>query len=282
MPPGESWLSFIPGFHALGAWIESHGNSWLFGNPVHVQHIFSIILVAVVMALLSLTASRQLSAAGSDILPETRLSARTIVELLFEGLLTIMQFAMPFEAAMKHFRFIGTFFFFILFSNLLGLIPGFVPPTESFNTTFALSSVVFVYYNAYALYKLGFAHLSHMANPVGEWWGWFLAPIFFPIELVSHCIRPVSLAVRLMCNISGDHIVMGVFLGIFPFVLPMPFLGLGTFVALVQTFVFTLLSSVYIGEVEAMIAAHAHDHGHAHDHAHADAHEPSASHGLAR
>ncbi len=67
MPPGESWLSFVPGFHALGEWIESHGNSWLFGNPVHVQHIFSIILVAVVMALLSLTASRQLSAAGSDI-----------------------------------------------------------------------------------------------------------------------------------------------------------------------------------------------------------------------
>jgi F-type H+-transporting ATPase subunit a len=106
-----------------------------------------------------------------------------------------------------------------------------------------------------------------MANPVGEPWGWFLAPIFLPVELISHCVRPVSLSVRLLCNIAGDHLVLGVFIGLaamifggLPILLPIPFLALGLFVALVQTFVFTLLSCVYIGEVEHNIEHHAHAH----------------------
>lgn len=272
MPEGQSWLSFVPGFHAMEHAIEGFGTSWMNGYPVHVHHIASILLVSIVLLLLSLAGRRQVAAAGGDILPDAKLSARTIVELLLDGLLTVMQFAMPYEAAMRHFRVVGTIAAFILFSNLLGLVPGFVPPTENFNTTFALGVLVFVYYNAYAFYKLGLGHLAHMANPVGESWGWFLAPLMLPIELISHCIRPVSLAVRLLCNIAGDHLVLGVFLGIFPLVLPLPFMALGLFVAIVQTFVFTLLTCVYIGEVEAMVAHH--------HHAHAHAHEPGAAHGI--
>jgi len=265
MPHGESWLSlFVPGVHALEHFVEGFGPSWGFGYAVHVQHLASMILVSLVMFALTAAARGQLAAAGGDILPEKRLSARTIVELLLSGLLSVMQFAMPYEAALRHFRVVGSLAGFILFSNLLGLIPGFVPPTESFNTTFACATVVFLYYNGYAFYRLGLGHLAHMANPVGEPWGWFLAPLFLPLELISHCIRPVSLAVRLMCNISGDHLVMGVFLGMVPFIVPIPFLALGLFVAFVQTFVFTLLSCVYIGEVEANVAHHHHAHEHAH------------------
>jgi len=271
MPEGQSWLSFLPGAHALEHWIESFGHSWLFGHPVHVQHILSILLVALMMLLLSLTARRQLETNQNEILPDQKLSARTLMELLLEGLLGVMQFAMPFEAAMRHLRVAGAIGFFILFSNLLGLVPGFVPPTENFNTTFALGTLVFVYYNGYAFYKLGLGHLAHMANPVGEPWGWFLAPLMFPIELISHLIRPVSLSIRLLCNIAGDHLVLAVFLGIFPLILPLPFMALGLFVAIVQAFVFTLLTCVYIGEVEAMVAHH-------HEHAHA--HEPGGSHGT--
>ena len=102
-----------------------------------------------------------------------------------------------------------------------------------------------------------------------------MAPLFFPIELISHCIRPGSLSIRLLCNIAGDHLVMAVFVGIMPWVVPVPFLGLGLFVALVQTFVFCLLSCVYIGEVEAMVAAHQHHESHA------PAHEPAVSHTAA-
>jgi F-type H+-transporting ATPase subunit a len=278
MPEHSSWLNLIPGikqlFEGIEHGIQAVGPTWFEGRLVTAQHIGSILLVATVMLLLSWTARRQLERSGSDILPETRLSARTLVEMLLEGILALMQFAMPYEAALRHFRVIGTLGFFILFSNLLGMIPGFVPPTENWNTTLACATVVFVYYNFYAFLKLGMGHIAHMANPVGEPWGWFLAPLFLPIELISHCIRPMSLSVRLLCNIAGDHLVLGVFVGIFPLILPLPFLALGLFVALVQTFVFCLLSCVYIGEVEAIVAHHQHheDHGHAA--------EPAASHAI--
>lgn len=271
MPEHTSWLNFVPGYEALEHAVSALGASWLFGNPVVVQHIAAMLLVSLFILLLSLVAHGQLVRAGNDLLPESKLSARTVVELLIEGLLSLMQFAMPFEAAMRHFRLIGTLGAFILFSNLLGLIPGFLPPTENYNVTFACASIVFIYYNAYALYKLGLGHLTHMANPVGESWGWLLSPLFFPVELISHCIRPISLSVRLLCNIAGDHLVLAVFVGLFPLILPLPFMALGLFVAVVQTFIFLLLSCVYIGEVEAMVAHHHHA-----EHAHAA--EPTGSH----
>lgn len=276
MPEHSSWLNLVPGlkdaYGVLEHAIQSAGPSWLEAKEVFIQHIASMILVALLMTLLAFAARAQLNRAGNDLLPETKLTSRNLMELLLEGVLSLMQFAMPYKAALKHFWLVGTLAFFILFSNLLGLIPGFIPPTESWNTTLACASIVFVYYNTYALYKLGFGHIAHMANPVGEPWGWFLAPLFLPVELISHCIRPASLSIRLLCNIAGDHLVMAVFVGIFPLLLPLPFLALGLFVALVQTFVFSLLTCVYIGEVEAMIAAHQHHESHA------PAHETAASH----
>lgn len=275
MPEHTSWLNLIPGlkqaYEAMEHAIQSAGGTWFAGHPVFAQHIGSMLLVSIVMLILAVVARGQLARAGDDILPESKLTTRNFVEILLEGVLALMQFAMPYKAALRHFWLVGTLALFILFSNLLGLVPGFVPPTESWNTTLACATVVFVYYNAYGLYKLGFGHIAHMANPVGEPWGWFLAPLFLPIELISHCIRPASLSIRLLCNIAGDHLVLAVFVGMFPLLLPLPFMALGLFVALVQTVVFCLLTCVYIGEVEAIVEHHAHAH----------AHEPSASHAIA-
>jgi F-type H+-transporting ATPase subunit a len=278
MPHGQSWLSFVPGYHALEGAIQSLGPSWLFQGPVYAQHIAAMILTALIMLLLAIRARTQLLTAEGDILPDKRFSARTIVELMMDGVLTIMQFAMPYRAALRHFWIIGTLGFFILFSNLLGLIPGFIPPTENFNTTFACGSIVFCYYNYQAFRRLGLGHIAHLANPVGETWGWFLSPLFLPVEIISHRIRPASLSIRLLCNIAGDHLVMGVFVGIFPLILPLPFLALGLFVALIQTFIFLLLSSVYIGEVEANVEHHLAAHGNGHDHDHGQAHAAEAHH----
>lgn len=268
MPHGESWLSLLlkAPYQKLLHWAEGFGTGWFFGSHVAVQHLLSIALVSLLILIFGLRARSQLAAAKGDILPEARLSARTAMELLIDALLKLMQFAMPYEAALRHVWLIGTLGCFILFSNLIGLVPGFVPPTENLNTTFACGTFVFIYYNFYAFSKLGMGHLAHMANPVGEWWGWFLAPLFLPVEMISHCIRPCSLAIRLMCNIAGDHLVMAIFIGLFPLFLPIPFLGLGLFVALIQTFIFLLLSCVYIGEVEEAIAHHkaAHEHAQAH------------------
>jgi F-type H+-transporting ATPase subunit a len=272
MPHGQSWLSYLPGYHEFEAGIQSLGPSWLFHGPVHAQHLAAMLLTALVMLLLAVRARSQLLTAEGNILPDKRLSARTLVELLMDGILTIMQFAMPYRAALRHFWIVGTLGFFILFSNLLGLIPGFIPPTENFNTTFACGSIVFCYYNYQAFRRLGIGHLAHLANPVGEPWGWFLAPLFLPVEMISHCIRPASLSIRLLCNIAGDHLVMGVFVGIFPLIVPLPFLALGLFVALIQTFIFLLLSSVYLGEVEANVEHHLAQHAHPHAHAAEGAH----------
>ena len=266
MPHGESWLSYFPGFKSLREWLHHSGEGFIFGEPVHAQHIAAMVLVVLVLMGLAIAARRDLKKAGDDILPDARLSARTLVELLMEGVLIVMQFAMPRAAALRHFWLIGSLGFFILFSNLLGLIPGFLPPTENFNTTLACASTVFVYYNFYAFRKLGMGHIAHMANPTGEPWGWYLAPLMLLIEIISHCIRPVSLSVRLLCNIAGDHLVLSVFISIFAFLLPIPFMALGLFVAVVQTFIFLLLSSVYIGEVEAIIEHHLHQEVHSEAH----------------
>ena len=276
MPHPPLWLEYLPGYNALQSTLESFGHTWLLDNEhIHVQHVVAILLVSLVMLVFSVFARRGLDQKGEGILPDDTLTARNAMELVMETLLGVMQSAMTRESAIRHFWIVMPLSMFILFSNLLGLIPGFLPPTESFNTTFACATVVFLYYNTYGLLRLGFGHIAHMANPVGESWGWFLSPLFLPVELISHIVRPISLSVRLLCNIAGDHLVLSVFIGVgamffagAPVILPIPFMALGLFVALMQTYIFTLLSCVYIGEVEANIEHHEHAHGH-HDEAHA-------------
>ena len=112
----------------------------------------------------------------------------------------------------------------------------------------------------------GWDHLIHLANPTGESWGWFLAPLMLPIELVSHIARPFSLGVRLATNMIGDHAVLVAFLGLMPVLVPMPFLALGLLVSMIQTFVFVLLTMIYI----ALSVEEAH-HDDEHHHAAADA-----------
>ena len=166
-PHPPLWLEYVPGYGALKDFIESYGDAWLFGGHVHVQHVAAIILVSLVMLVFAIFARRGLEQGKDEILPDGSLTARNAMELLIEGLLSIMQSAMSREAAIRHFWIIMPLALFILFSNLLGLIPGFLPPTESFNTTFACGTIVFIYYNTYALFRMGGGHLAHMANPVG-------------------------------------------------------------------------------------------------------------------
>ena len=272
MPPGKSWLSYIPGYADLNTYVENTFHGVMGGHAI-IQHLAAAIFVILFLTVLALLARGQVTG-NDDILPDGRFSAKTIVEIVMNFVLTVMQFTMPYKTAIRHFPVLGTLGFFILFSNLLGLIPGFLPPTENWNTTVACALVVFFYYNGYALMKLGAGHFAHMANPLGESWSWVLAPLFLPIEVISHCIRPFSLSVRLLCNIAGDHMIMAVFISIFPLALPLPFLGLGLFVSCLQAFVFLLLSSVYIAEVEDIIAHH--EHAHEHDHHEEESHASGA------
>jgi F-type H+-transporting ATPase subunit a len=138
---------------------------------------------------------------------------------------------------------IGTFAVLILVSNLLGLIPGFMPPTGNIIVTLSLALCSFVTYNFYGIRAQGLGYIKHFMGPI-----LLMAPLFFPIEVVSHIARPMSLAIRLFGNIFGDHQVSGVFLHLVPFAVPVPFILLGIFVAFVQTLVFCLLSMIYISQ----------------------------------
>jgi F-type H+-transporting ATPase subunit a len=145
------------------------------------------------------------------------------------------------KKAEKYFPLIGTLVFFILFNNLIGLVPGFVPATDTLKTNLALSLLVFVMTHVYGVAEHGLPYFKHFAGPL-----WYLAPLMIPIEIISHIARPVSLALRLMGNIFADHKVVMSFFMLVPILVPLPFLVLGILVCTVQTLVFSLLTMVYI------------------------------------
>ncbi len=138
---------------------------------------------------------------------------------------------------------IGAFATFIFFSNMLGAFFFLQPPTANVNTTFALSILAFLYYNWQGVRAQGVGrYLSHFAGPI-----WWLAPLMFPIELIGHLARILSLGMRLFGNITGEHTATGIFMGMLPFIVPWPMMGLGLFGSFLQTFVFVMLTMVYIG-----------------------------------
>ncbi|HJQ38039.1 MAG TPA: F0F1 ATP synthase subunit A [Thermoanaerobaculia bacterium] len=147
----------------------------------------------------------------------------------------------------KHLYIIGAFAVFIFISNIFGLFFFLQPPTSNVNTTFAMSITAFLYYNWQGIKAQGLLHyLGHFGGPV-----WWLSPLMFLIEMIGNFARIVSLAMRLFGNIFGEHAAAGVFMGMLPFVLPWPMMGLGIFGAFLQTFVFILLNMVYISGATA-------------------------------
>jgi F-type H+-transporting ATPase subunit a len=137
---------------------------------------------------------------------------------------------------------IGAFTVFIFISNIFGLFFFLQPPTSNPNTTFALSISAFLYYNYEGVRRQGFGHyIKHFMGPL-PW----LAPLMFPIEIIGNLARILSLGMRLFGNIFGEHTATGIFMGLVPFIVPWPMMGLGIFGAFLQTFVFIMLTMVYI------------------------------------
>lgn len=178
----------------------------------------------------------------------------------------------------KYFPVVATFATLVLISNLMGLFPLFMAPTASVNVTFALAISSFVYYNYVGISENGFVnHLAHFTGPrLPLLMTIFITPLIFSVELISNMIRPFTLGVRLFANMFADEQLYLQISNIYPpfshfIVQVLILLPLGTFVALVQTLVFTLLSMIYISEV-----SHA-----PHDHEHAGEHSPETGEVLA-
>lgn len=141
--------------------------------------------------------------------------------------------------------FFGTLFIFILFANLIGLIPTFESPTMFAAVPLGCALATFAYYNLVGFKTQGFVHyVKHFAGPI-----WWLSWLMFPIEIISNLARPLSLTLRLFANMFAGEKVTMAFMGLIPLIIPLPFMGLHIFVGFLQAYIFTLLTMVYVGDV---------------------------------
>ncbi len=142
----------------------------------------------------------------------------------------------------KHMPLAGTILLFVLIANLLGLLPGIDTPTSSPEVPLGIALLTFIYYNAVGLAVNGpVGYLKHFMGPV-----WWMAPFMFPLEIISHLARILSLTTRLYANMFASDLLTWVFFSIFPIGLPILFLGLHFGVALIQAYVFMLLTMIYL------------------------------------
>jgi F-type H+-transporting ATPase subunit a len=146
------------------------------------------------------------------------------------------------HAGHRYMAYFGSLFLFILISNLIGVIPGFESPTMYPYVPAGCAVATFLYYNfvgvqAHGLWK----HLAHFVGPI-----WWLAPLMIPIEIVSNLARPLSLTLRLFANMYAGEQVTTVFVSLTKLIIPVLFMALHIFVALLQAYIFMLLTMIYV------------------------------------
>ena len=182
------------------------------------------------------------------IAPQGFFSLRTLVEMImsFMDELTLEQCGKFYRL---FYPLLTSIFLFILVSNLSGLIPGFPPFTESISANLVIGLSVFICYNIAGIYEHRTSYIKQFAGPFLA-----LAPLFLILETISHLARPLSLSFRLTANIFGDHLLLSIFSGLVPFLVPAFLLFFGLLVAVIQSFVFTILTGIYVN------MAIAHDH----------------------
>lgn len=276
MPEHTSFLSYlIAMFPALGENMHNFGKTFLGQKPVDAhgaEPIAASILVVLVIILLALRAKAVVTDYEKSVIPDEKLSLRTFFEIFVGYFYNMMKDMMGPTRAKKYFPVVGTAACFVFFSNVLGMIPGMLPPTATWSITAGCAIVVLVAFTYYGLQAQGFGFITHLAGP---WMGPLMLPInilIFVIEFIStFVIRPVTLSIRLMLNIAVDHLLLSLALAAFTLFLPLPIMVLGTLVAVVQVLVFCLLTSIYIA-----LATETHGHD---DHGHGD-HDEDHGHGA--
>ena len=235
-------------FHKFGTDAETVFGAYTVENAVPWYTVMFIIACLITLAIIWILKGRYLSedepSGGQQTLEVTVLAVRDMVENIIG------------PHGLKYFPVVGTFALLILVSNLMGLFPMFMPPTAHTSVTFALGIASFVYYNYIGVKENGLmGHLGHFAG-VHYFSGailFIMGPAMFVIELISNAVRPLSLGLRLFGNIFGDEQVAVNLAGVgAPYtywVLPAILMILTLFASVMQAFIFTLLSMIYIGEV---------------------------------
>lgn len=238
-----TFLNWIPGYESGNEQL-SHTLSELSGTPVHgITHLaFAVIAMSLVFSFVAIT-RRSWASDSNPVIPQGEFSIRNLVESIMDAVLDYGETVLGSKKHAKTFLpLIGTLAFYIFFMNILGLFPFFAPATDNLNITAPPAIIVFFVTHYVGLKDNGMEYLAHFLGPkIGGLY--LLFPLFLPLEIISHLARPVSLSLRLMGNMIGDHTVVAVFSTMF---ITLPFLGLGIIVCTVQTLVFCVLSLVYI------------------------------------
>jgi len=161
-------------------------------------------------------------------------------EIAVDGILKFMEDIIGHHSR-QYLPLIGTLAFFILISNLIGLVPGFMSPTSNINTTAACAIIVFFATHYYGVKAHGIGYLKHFIGPA-----WWLAPLMIPLEIIGHLARVLSLSLRLFGNIFGEDLILLILVFLVPILAPLPMMFIAVFTSVVQTFVFVLLTMIYI------------------------------------
>lgn len=225
------YLFFVKFFELIGLGHFAHAN-------VHVIYSWVVMILLIVCG--------AIAAKNVKMFPS---KMQNLFEIIISGMEDFM-IDLTGEEGRWLFPIIATVFIYIATCNLIGLIPGFFPPTASLNTTASCALTVVIFTHIIGLKYHGVKYIKHFLGPV-----WWMIPIIFPIEVIGHVARILSLSFRLFGNMMGHELVLGILFALAGlFFAPLPIMALGIFVALVQAFVFFLLSIMYFSS--AMEHAH--------------------------
>ena len=227
--------------------MEDEPFTW-FGALGLPEKIATAGLVAGLLVVFAARVRRKLGATEAALEPEDGVTVRNLAESLVEAISGLAEGVIG-HGAERYVPLLASFFVFILACNLIGLVPGFTPPTSDFNITFGLGIVSFIAYQVAGAREHGLRYVKQFLGSVV-----LLYPLMLVVELFSHVFRPISLGIRLFANMLADHYVVEIFTGLTKIGIPVAFYGLGAFVCVVQAFVFTMLSAIYIA------LAVSHDH----------------------
>ncbi len=222
---------------------------FLFSSFIDSSHTFAYFFHLGLVAIISVVLAK-MATSSMQLVPR---GVQNLAEAYLEGVVSMGRDTMGSEeAARKYLPLVATIGFIVFFSNMIGIIPGFEAPTASLNLTATMAITVFVYYHFEGIRAQGFfKYFSHFMGPVPA-----IAPLMFPIEIVSHFSRVISLSFRLFGNIKGDDLFLAVILALVPWIAPLPAYVLLTFMAFLQTFIFMILTYVYLAGATAISEGH--------------------------
>jgi F-type H+-transporting ATPase subunit a len=222
-------------------------------TPITLESIFLLVFVILLILLAVLVTRARIANTQAAVVPEKKLTVSSFLENFVEIFYNAMKGVLGPDDAKYFLPIVGTSAVLIFFSNALALIPGFAAPTSNFNVTLGCGLIVFVCTHWYGFKRAGVSYLKHFVGPF-----WWLFWLMIPVEILSHCIRPFTLGIRLALNMYIDHMLVGVFTKMTLLLVPVAIMLVGVIVVVVQTYVFCLLSTIYIA-----LAIEHHDEEHA-------------------